>query len=287
MLALGYGLTAALLWATHDLLARKLSPGAAVLPILAAVLATGFVLLLLPVLSLGTWSAMTGPAWTAAAASGLAFVLAGGSLYRAFALAPVRLVSPVIGAFPLLSLGIAAAQGRTVTQGDWLAVAAVVTGIAVVAIAARDDGAEGYAAPPQVALGWAALSGVGFAATFAFGQEATRLGSDLPAMLVGRGVALLAVLGVILLRRESVLPPRSQMPMLAVMGALDAVALGLVLVSGGLAQAEYASVAASLFGVLTVLLAAWFLKERVRPVQWLGIAAVFTGIGVLGLQGSG
>jgi drug/metabolite transporter (DMT)-like permease len=36
--------------------------------------------------------------------------------------------------------------------------------------------------------------------------------------------------------------------------------------------------------VLTVLLAAWFLRERVRAVQWLGIAAVFGGIAVLGLQ---
>jgi drug/metabolite transporter (DMT)-like permease len=35
--------------------------------------------------------------------------------------------------------------------------------------------------------------------------------------------------------------------------------------------------------VLTVLLAAWFLREQVRPVQWLGIAAVFGGIAALGL----
>jgi drug/metabolite transporter (DMT)-like permease len=37
--------------------------------------------------------------------------------------------------------------------------------------------------------------------------------------------------------------------------------------------------------VLTVLLAAWFLKEGVRSVQWLGIAAVFGGIAALSLQG--
>jgi drug/metabolite transporter (DMT)-like permease len=221
-----------------------------------------------------------------AATSGVCYVVAAGSLYRAFALAPVRLVSPVIGAFPLLSLGIAVAQGRTVTSGDWLAVLAVVIGIAIVANAARDDGAEGYAAPPHVALGWAALSAVGFAATFALGQEATRLGSELPAMLVGRVVALSIVLGLILLLRMPILPPRNQLLPMSVMGALDAVALGLVLASGGLEQAEYASVASSLFGVLTVLLAAWFLKERVRSVQWIGIACVFGGIAMLGLQGT-
>jgi drug/metabolite transporter (DMT)-like permease len=68
------------------------------------------------------------------------------------------------------------------------------------------------------------------------------------------------------------------------MGAFDAIALGLVTAAGSLPRAEYASVTSSLFGVLTVLLAAWILKERVRPVQWLGIAAVFSGIATLGLQ---
>lgn len=286
MLALSFGLTAALLWAVHDLLARKLSPGAAILPILLGVLAAGLAVLVLPGLALGDWGAMTLKAWGVAAASGLAYIVAGGSLYKAFSLAPVRLVSPVIGAYPLLSLGIAVGQGRHVTGEDWLAVAAVVLGIAIVAIASREDAPEGYAAPPQVALGWAALSAVGFASTFALGQEATRLGSELPAMLVGRGVALVAVIALILARREAVLPPQSQVRTLGVMGAIDAVALGLVLASGGLPQSEYASVSSSLFGVLTVLLAAWVLKERVRPVQWLGIACVFGGIAALGLMGA-
>jgi hypothetical protein len=50
-------------------------------------------------------------------------------------------------------------------------------------------------------------------------------------------------------------------------------------------RAEYASVASSLFGVLTVLLAAWFLKET-GPARCSGLASptVFGGIAVLGLQ---
>lgn len=210
-----------------------------------------------------------------AALSGLAFALAIGSLYKAFSLAPVRLVSPVIGAYPLLTLLIAVAQGRPVSDGDWLAVIMIVLGIAIVALAARDDAPEGYASSPAVATAWAALSAAGFAATFALGQEAARLGSELPVILVGRLVAL-AVFLVLLSRQVGTLAPqRRQFGVLALMGVLDAVALGLVTASGGLSQAEYASVASSLFGVATVLLAAWFLKERVRLVQWLGIAAVF------------
>lgn len=286
MLALSFGLAAATLWAVHDLLARKLSQGAALLPILFVVLIAGTFGLVPVAVTMGGWGTMTGGAWALAALSGLAFTVAIGGLYKAFSLAPVRVVSPVVGAYPLLTLLIAVAQGRPVAPGDWLAVLAIVIGIAIVAIAARDDAPEGYAAAPGVAIGWAGLAAMGFAATFALGQEATRLGAELPVMLTGRIVALLMVVGLMLWHRSSLAPLRRQVWVLALMGLLDALALGLVTASGGLPRAEYASVSSSLFGVLTVLLAAWFLKEHVRPVQWLGIACVFGGIAALGLLGS-
>ena len=285
MLALGFGLTAALIWAAHDLLARKVSQGAAILPIIATVLMTGSLVLAPAVLIWGDWGAMTGSALVISVGYGLAYAVAGGALYKAFSLAPVRLVSPVIGAFPMLSLIVAHAQGQPVTRTDWLAVAAIVLGIAIVATAARDDAPDGYAAPPAVALGWAAFSALGFATAFALGQEATRQGGELPVLLIGRLVALAAILLLALALRAPVRPLPGQTWLLALMGAFDAVALGLVTAAGALPRAEYAAVTSSLFGVLTVLLAAWFLKEGVRAVQWLGIGAVFTGIAVLGLQG--
>lgn len=285
MLALGFGLTAALLWAVHDLFARKLSQGAALLPIVVVVLATGSVGLVPFALLAGDWAAMTGAAWGVAVLSGGAIALAIGSLYRAFSLAPVRLVSPVIGAYPVMSLLFASAQGQPVTTADWLAVAAIVAGIALVAVAARDDAPEGYAAPPAVAIGWAALAALGFAATFALGQEAARQGSDLPVVLIGRLVALGLITTLVVWHRSPIAPQRGHFPVLALMGLFDALALGLVTAAGSLPRAEYASVSSSLFGVLTVLLAAWFLKEGVRAVQWLGIAAVFGGIATLSLQG--
>lgn len=283
MLALGFGLTAALIWAVHDLLARKLSQGADLLPIMAVVLASGIAALAPVAVAGGDWAAMTPRATGIAVASGLSFVVAIGCLYKAFSIAPVRLVSPVIGAYPLLSLAIAATQGRPVSTGDWLAVTAIVLGIAIVALAARGDGAEGYAASPRVALGWSALSALGFAVTFALAQEAVRHGSELPVALVARAVALAAILGLAGMRPSRLRPAPGQLAVLCLMGVLDAAALGLVTASGGLPQAEYAAVASSLFGVLTVLLASWFLREHVRPVQWLGIATVFAGIAALGL----
>ncbi len=286
MLALSFGLTAALLWAMHDLLARKLSQGVRLLPLIAVVLGAGC-LALVPLAAIwGDWSTMSAGAWQAAIASGLAMSVAIGGLYKAFSLAPVRLVSPIIGAYPLLTLIIAAAQGRVITPGDWLAVLLIVTGIAIVAIATRDDAPETYAAPPSVPIAWSILAAFGFATTFALAQSATRLGSDMPVILVGRVAGLGVILTLIGWGRGSLLPARGQIWVLAGMGLLDAVALGLVTASGALPKAEYASVSSSLFGVLTVFLATWVLKESARPVQWFGIGTVFSGIAILSLQGS-
>ncbi len=134
MLALGFGLTAAVLWAVHDLLARKLSQGTALLPILVAVMVSGCVVLLPCTIFAGGWSAITGTAVALSALSWMSIVLAMGSLYKAFSIAPVRLVSPVGGAYPMLSLGIAMLQGREVTGADWLAVLAICIGVPIVAL---------------------------------------------------------------------------------------------------------------------------------------------------------
>jgi drug/metabolite transporter (DMT)-like permease len=278
MVALALGLTAALCWAVHDLFVRKLSQGTELVPLMLAVLAAGSVALVVPVLIWGEWGLMTGGAVWLALAAGVAFAVAFGSLYKAFSLAPVRVVSPIIGAYPMITLGLAVAQGRPVTTGDWLAVTAIVGGIAVVALTGDDD-APSAQAPKAIA--WAVLSACGFAVTFALGQAAARAGSELPAILITRIAALICVALLLTLRRSKPQPIGGQWKVMAAMGVLDAIALGAVMLSGSLPHAEYASVASALFGVLTILLATQFLNERVRPVQWLGIAVIFAGIGKL------
>ena len=128
MLALSLGLTAAVIWAVHDLLVRKLSQGVALLPIVLVVLASGSLVLLAPALALGEWAGLSGRAIWLACAAGTTFAVAIGSLYRAFSMAPVRVVSPIIGAYPMISLSAAVAQGRPVTLWDWFSVLAVVLG---------------------------------------------------------------------------------------------------------------------------------------------------------------
>lgn len=283
MLALTLGLAAALAWAVHDLLVRKLSQGAALLPMMLAVLASGCVILIPLTVMLADPGGISRAGLAVSGLAGLAYALGMGGLYKALSLAPVRLVAPILGAYPMLSLGFAAVQGRAIAPLEWAAVAAIVLGIAIVALTGREGGAGPARALP--AIGWAVLGACGFASTFALGQEAARLAGDLPAILISRMVALGLVAGLALALRAPLLPPRPQRATLAAMGLLDAAALGLVLASGGLPHPEYAAVASALFGVLTILLAWRLLAEAVRPAQWAGIATVFAGIAVLSLQG--
>jgi drug/metabolite transporter (DMT)-like permease len=66
------------------------------------------------------------------------------------------------------------------------------------------------------------------------------------------------------------------------MGLLDAVALGAITLAGGLPNPEFAAVVASIFGVITVLLARVFLQEQVNALQWGSILVVFAGVAALG-----
>lgn len=285
MLALGLGLTAALLWAVHDLLVRKLSQHMAILPIMLVVMAAGSVALMAPAIYLrDDWAGLSVRAMALAAAGGLAVTVAIGALYRAYSMAPVRIVAPVVGAYPILSLVIAALQGRPVTLADWLAVAAVVGGIAIVSVFYEQQD-ETDPPSPLLAISWSALSALGFAVTFALGHEAVREGSELPVILITRLVAL-GCTGLLCLRYHSRLSTlRGYWGLVILMGVIDAIALSAVTASGRLPQAEYASVSSSLFGVGTILLAMVFLGERLQRVQWIGVIIVFGGIAALTLQG--
>ncbi|MBM3612452.1 MAG: EamA/RhaT family transporter, partial [Alphaproteobacteria bacterium] len=63
MLSLTFGLAAALAWACHDLLVRKLAQDGGILPMLLVVLVGGSVGIALPALAAGGWGAMTGAAF--------------------------------------------------------------------------------------------------------------------------------------------------------------------------------------------------------------------------------
>ncbi len=278
MTSLVFGLIAALCWGLHDICVRYVSQRGGILPALTTVLIIGTVILAPVAVAIGGWEAMNIRATALAAAAGIAFFLAYIGLYHAFEIGPVRLVAPVIGAYPVLSVGWAALSGQSVTPDQWLAVGAVIAGVAIVGLLTGAGESHGN---KRAAILWAMLGGASFAATFALGQSAAHAGAEMPVIFISRLTAALVAIALMLATTGLRLPARGALPLLGLMGVLDCIALGIVIAAAGMARPEFASVAASTFGMITVILAWAILRERMTGGQWLGVLLTFAAIGYL------
>ncbi len=278
-MALLLGLTAALAWGIHDLCVRQVSQGTGIFASLLAVLVFGTILVA-PV-SLWAWDHPRGDmALPLGLASGVLFGLAAIAHYKAFSIGPVRLVAPIIGAYPALSVGWAVYSGTPVSGLQWLAVLTIIAGVGYVA--RSSDHGDGAGTTGSAIL-WSVLAGSGFAVTFAVGQAAAAEGGELALLAPTRIAAFVTVLTIALLGRVPIWAGSAQIKVLALMGFLDAIALGSVLSAGSFPNPELASVLAATFGLITVLLAALFLRERMTAAQWAAVMIVFVAIGYLAL----
>lgn len=279
MSALLLGLLAALCWGIHDLSVRYISQSVSVVASLMTVLIVGAFLQFGLWVTMGDFTPMSGRAVFYAIASGGFYLLAGLSMYEAFHRGPVRLVAPLVASYPVLSISVAIWRGSTVSPWQWLAVIAIGIGVSFAAAKSDDVDTQYPSAGPTIFL--SLLAAAGFAAAFALGQYGTELSDAYNVSLIGRvtTISMLAVIAVAF--RKSILPGFKALPLLCVMGVLDAIAILSVIAAGGLPNAQYASVAASVFGLITVVLAWAILKERMITSQWLGCLVAFAGIGYL------
>ena len=278
MLSLTLGMIAACAWGVHDFCIRFVSQRGGILPAIATVMVGG-ALFLLPISgAFGNWSAMTLQSFGLSVISGAVYLVGCISLYKAFGIGPVRVVAPIVGSYPILSIGWAALMGQPVLWDQWLAVGCVIIGVAIVGMLSDHSESDGS---QRAAIGWSLVGAGGFAIAFAVGHLATQVGSELPVILVTRLTAATGAIILLALSSGAKIPERSAWPLLALMSLLDALALGIVIAAGNLHRPEFAAVAASTFGIITIILAWLFLKERMTGGQWFGVAVCFLGIGYL------
>lgn len=281
MTSLSLGLIAAFCWGLHDIAIRYLSRTVPLMAALLVVLCVGAIFQVTVITTQGGSFAVRGTALWLSMGAGLAFLVASVGLYFAFERGPVRLVAPIIAGFPILSIAFAVMAGSTVTLWQGLAVFAIVVGVGVVAALSDTSDESIPAIGPTIAL--AAMSAVGFATTFKLGQLAAELSGELPTTLVARLVALGVLLSVMLIRKIPLWPGKRALLPLCAMGVLDGIALLSIMSAAALPHPEYASVASSLFGLLTILLAWILLRERMTLPQWGGCLIAFAGVGYLAL----
>jgi drug/metabolite transporter (DMT)-like permease len=266
LLALG----ASLAWGVSDFVGPLWSRALGVLPVLMWAQVGGVLGLAIAIAARG--QAPTG--WGVLYAIGAAF---GGMLglfayYRGMVTGAMSVVAPIAGVSAVIPVvfGIATGDSPSTAQVGGIACALVGVGLASVE---HHEGGRRVAAGVGVAL----LAACGFGFYFPWMHAAGKV-DFWWASFVFRVTALLLVASVVAARREPVrLRPR-HVAIAAAAGIGDTIGNVLFAAASGKGLISLTSVLASLYPVVTVLLAASVLHERVAPMQRAGIVLTLAGV---------
>jgi drug/metabolite transporter (DMT)-like permease len=208
------------------------------------------------------------------------------TLYVALARGPVSMVAPIVAAHPVFVLLVFVGLGVVPSPLQWVGCAITVVGAVMVAIS-RDQAETTAAAHHglRVTIAISVVCALFYTLEVVTGQLAVATYGELPTAFAGRTLAWI-FLGALLFATEGrPQAPRRWWPLLLAQGLLDAA--GTVFLFGGShgADAPITAVIAGTFGAVTAVLAWLFLKERIGPIQWTGIALIFVGVTMLSWPG--
>jgi drug/metabolite transporter (DMT)-like permease len=283
MLAVLFGVFAALCWSLHDLVARSLAVRLGAFRMAALVIASGGVLLTGFVLARGTiWSADWPGIWSGLLL-GFAYGFGVGGLFKAFSLGPISLVGPLTAGYPVLTVLWNVFHGLEPSWLQWACVAATLAGALVVARSGTEDGGINAVAPGKmpVLMFFAAVSALGYATSIILSQKAGVAVGEIESTWISRSTAVLTLLPFLLSEAKvAPLAPRHWAGV-TVMGALDVLGVVAISASGSLPGREFAGIGVSAYGAISVVLAMMVLKEKVSSGQWAGIGLIVGGVAVL------
>jgi len=276
------GAIAALAWGTHDFLARFPSRSVGPVATVLAVTVAGLAFLTVWLLVVGGEVRFVWPSMWLVALTGVAYALATLSLFGALALGPIAIVAPIAGSYPALVVVFALTQGACPSLVQWAAIVTVTIGVAAVAQSGGRYELSGDISPGKLraVLLFAIGASVGFAVGLTAGQVAVPTFGEAGTAWLARCFGLVTVAAIWLVLPKSALPIR-WLPVLSLMGLLDATALALVVAAGSLPDPTHGTVASSGFGAVAVVWARIFLKESIAPIQLGGMVLVFAGVAVL------
>ncbi|TFB51772.1 EamA family transporter [Cryobacterium tagatosivorans] len=294
MLTAVYGLTGALIFGAADFLGGLASKRISAMLATAVAALTGLVglLLVFPVVG-GAWS-VEAVIW--GALSGVSGAIAISLLYACLAVGPMSILSPltaVVSAVVPATVGLLGGD-RLAPIGYWA------LGLALVAVVLVGFVPERGAVRPTLrGIVMAVGSGIMIGA-FLIMIDLTPDDSGLVPLVLNRtvnGAIMLTVVGIIALaarrrRRWTPAPPRSPaesstlragLALAAACGIVDAVANFLLLLGVRAGDLSVMSVLTAMYPTGTILLAAVVLRERIAPVQWVGLVLALAAAAMLAI----
>ncbi|MFF9310437.1 EamA family transporter [Streptomyces sp. NPDC014748] len=274
-----FALATSLLWGLADfgggLLTRR-SPALTVVVVSQSIAA---LVLGVIVVATGGWSE-AGPRLWFAVAAGLVGPVALLSFYKALALGPMGVVSPLATLSVAVPIGVGLVLGE---RPGLLQVAGIAVAVGGVVLAGGPQ--LGGAAVQRRTIGLTLVAALGFGTVFTLIAEASTTVTGLFLALFVQRVTNVAAGGATLYasarRGGAVLPasgfPWAALPALAFVGLADVAANGTYSVAAQHGPVTVAAVLASLYPVVTALAARGFLRERLRAVQAAGAGLALLG----------
>lgn len=263
-------LLASMLWGVSDFLGGVTSRRLPALAVLGAGQAFGGVALLVGAVLTGRF--VLDPSFLPwAVGAGLTGMAGLVLFYVAMAIGPMGVVSPLVGMAVIVPVGVGLLRGE---QPSSLQTFGILLAVAGVLLASGPElGATGSAKPVLIAAGSMLFLGTAIALT----AEGARTNALMTTTVMR--VTTVVVIGILALalRTTGGIRPRD-LGGLAVIGLTDAAANLSFAVATTIGLLATTAVLSSMYPVVTALMAAWFLHERLRIVQYAGVALVMTGI---------
>jgi drug/metabolite transporter (DMT)-like permease len=194
----------------------------------------------------------------------------------------MAVVAPLSASYPALTLLLSWMTGERLSMVRIAGIICTLVGVVVVAGGEKtpDENDSEAVRRSGRGIGLAMFSAVGFAVLFwLLGVRVIpRVGAIQTVWMIRLTSTLLTASAIFVAKQPARFPRGEVRWMLLGMGALDTGAFVLSNLGMKMEQVTVITVLSSLYGAVTVGLAAIFLREHVSRWQWAGIAAIFAGI---------
>jgi drug/metabolite transporter (DMT)-like permease len=194
--------------------------------------------------------------------------------YRGIAVGAVSIVAPIAGISAVVPVAVGIASGDRPSAWQWTGIAASLVGVF---LASRERSEGGRIA---AGVGLALLAAIGFGGYFP-PMHAAGNADFWWASLIFRATSTSVILAVVAIRRPALGVPPLQVPVLALIGVGDMLGNLLFAAAASSGLVSITSVLASLYPIVTVLLARIILKERVARSQETGIILTLAGVALI------
>ena len=276
------GLATALAWGSSDFVARYATRALGTVRALLCMQVFGAFFLTIFLIFTGRWGHLfDGSGWhpwawgILAGACNSAAMLA---FYRCIELGKLSVVAPLSASYPVLTLILSASSGERLTVARICGMAATLLG--VICVARGETGEPEGAKNGKQGIVWALCASLAFGLLFwILGLRVIEATGPYATVWLIRLTGASVTLSVLLLSRSAGSRVRGPaIAQTAAMGLLDTSAFVASNRGMQMEQVSIVTVLSSLYGAVTVVLAAGLLRERATRLQWFGIVAIFAGI---------